>query len=110
MVLTLQQLVQQSVESKQVTVNGFPALAIVADQVAEQQQQQQQQAPAVRTLIPLQREQEKASAAAGAEAIPDFLSSHPGDRYHGEAARGPGAAANERHQPRGGPRLVPASD
>ncbi len=41
-------------ESKNVTVNGLPALAMVADQVAQQQQQQQQtqqQAPAVRALI-----------------------------------------------------------
>ena len=35
-------------------------------------------------FLTLQREQEKAAAASGAEAIPDFLSSHPnpGDRYN----------------------------
>lgn len=37
------------VESREVSVNGLPAVAIVADQVA-QQQQQQQQAASVRTL------------------------------------------------------------
>ncbi|WP_242927204.1 M48 family metalloprotease [Pontibacter vulgaris] len=48
-----QQLLQkyqlQPIESKSTTVNGLPALAIVADQKSEQQQQQQQQ-QVVRTL------------------------------------------------------------
>ncbi|WP_018478681.1 M48 family metalloprotease [Pontibacter roseus] len=39
----------QAVEAKQVTVNGLPALAMVADQQPQQQQQQQQQPP-LRTL------------------------------------------------------------
>ncbi|WP_439882510.1 M48 family metalloprotease [Pontibacter sp. MBLB2868] len=39
----------QPIESNSVTVNGLPALAIVADQQPDQQQQQQQQA-AIRTL------------------------------------------------------------
>ncbi len=38
----------QAIESREVSVNGLPALAVVADQ--QQQQQQQQQAPIVRTL------------------------------------------------------------
>ncbi|MBF9255135.1 M48 family metalloprotease [Pontibacter sp. 172403-2] len=46
----LQQYKLQPVDSKSVTVNGLPALAIVADQQPEQQQGQQQQQPAVRTL------------------------------------------------------------
>jgi predicted Zn-dependent protease len=46
---TLQQYQLTAVESKQVTVNGLPALAIVADQNPQQQQQQQQQ-ETVRTL------------------------------------------------------------
>lgn len=49
-----QQMVQQYglkvIESKSVTVNGLPAIALVAEQQAQQQQQQQQQ-PAVRALI-----------------------------------------------------------
>ena len=39
----------QTLESKRLTVNGFNAIAILADQKVEQQQQQQQR-PAVRTL------------------------------------------------------------
>ena len=47
----LQKYQLQVVENQKVTVNGLPALAIVADQVpAQNQQQQQQQTPAVRTL------------------------------------------------------------
>jgi len=45
----LQQYKLQPVDSKSITVNGLPALAIVADQQQEQQQGQQQQQP-VRTL------------------------------------------------------------
>ena len=44
----LQQYSLQPLESRQVTVNGLPAIAVVADQ--KSQQQQQQQAAAVRTL------------------------------------------------------------
>lgn len=40
----------QVVESEKTTVNGLPALAMVADQQPQQQQQQQQQAPPLRTL------------------------------------------------------------
>lgn len=40
----------QAVESKQVTVNGLPALAVVADPQPQQQQQQQQQQQPLRTL------------------------------------------------------------
>ncbi|HEY0058966.1 MAG TPA: M48 family metalloprotease [Flavisolibacter sp.] len=46
----LQKFQLQAIESRETTVNGLPAVAVVADQVAQQQQQQQQQAPAVRTL------------------------------------------------------------
>lgn len=47
----LQQYKLQPVDSKSVTVNGLPALAIVADQQQEQQQQgQQQEQQTVRTL------------------------------------------------------------
>jgi predicted Zn-dependent protease len=47
----LQKFQLQALESRETTVNGLPAVAVVADQVAQQQQQQQQQqAPAVRTL------------------------------------------------------------
>lgn len=50
-----QQLLQnyqlQPVESRSVTVNGLPALAIVADQQVQQQAQQQAQQPQLRTLI-----------------------------------------------------------
>ncbi|MEI6945964.1 M48 family metalloprotease [Paraflavisolibacter sp. H34] len=45
----LQQNSLQAVESRETTVNGLPALVLVADQQAQQQQQQQQQ-PALRTL------------------------------------------------------------
>ncbi|HSI90387.1 MAG TPA: M48 family metalloprotease, partial [Adhaeribacter sp.] len=38
------------VESRQVTVNGLPAMAVIADQVPDPQQQQQQQAEPIRTL------------------------------------------------------------
>ncbi|AHM61271.1 peptidase M48 Ste24p [Flammeovirgaceae bacterium 311] len=49
---TLEQYGLQVVESRQVTVNGFPAIAMVADQAPQQgQQQQQQQAQTIRTLI-----------------------------------------------------------
>jgi predicted Zn-dependent protease len=43
----------QAVESKQVTVNGLPALAVIAQQAPQQQQQQQaqqQQAPPIQAL------------------------------------------------------------
>ena len=43
----LQKYSLQAIESRDVQVNGFPALAVVADQVAQQGQQQQQ---AIRTL------------------------------------------------------------
>ncbi|WP_242919183.1 M48 family metalloprotease [Pontibacter liquoris] len=47
----LQQYQLQALESKNVTVNGLPALAIVADQKPQQdQQQQQQQQQVLRTL------------------------------------------------------------
>ncbi|RDC62664.1 M48 family metalloprotease [Adhaeribacter pallidiroseus] len=50
----LQKYQLQVVENQKITVNGLPALAIVADQKPQedpqQQQQQQQQTPAVRTL------------------------------------------------------------
>ena len=79
-----QQLVQQfklqPVESKQVTVNGFPALAIVADQVQQQQQQpqqQQQQAPAVRTLTYLIQDGKTIYAMLGATSGADFATYFP---------------------------------
>ncbi|HUH33272.1 MAG TPA: M48 family metalloprotease [Daejeonella sp.] len=40
----------QALESKEISVNGLPAIAIVADQKPAQQQQQQQQQQVVRTL------------------------------------------------------------
>ena len=40
----------QVLESRQISVNGLPALAIVADQQAQQQQQQTQQQAVIRTL------------------------------------------------------------
>lgn len=47
----LQKYQLQALESKKVTVNGLPALAMVADQKPQQdQQQQQQQTAAIRTL------------------------------------------------------------
>jgi predicted Zn-dependent protease len=46
----LQQYSLRPVESKELTTNGLPSLAIVADQVQQQQQGQQQQAPTIRTL------------------------------------------------------------
>ncbi|OKL41567.1 M48 family metalloprotease [Pontibacter flavimaris] len=45
----------QPVESKSTTVNGLPALAIVADQQPQQQAQQQQQQQVIRTLTYLIR-------------------------------------------------------
>jgi predicted Zn-dependent protease len=47
---TMQRYQLEPLEAKQVTVNGLPALAIVADQKPQQQQQQQQQQQVVRTL------------------------------------------------------------
>ncbi len=48
---TLQKYRLQALESRETTVNGLPAIAVVADQVPQQQQgQQQQQGAAVRTL------------------------------------------------------------
>lgn len=77
----VQQFKLQPVESKQVTVNSFPALAIVADQVADQQQQQpqqqQQQAPAVRTLIYLIQDGKTIYAMIGASSGPDFATYFP---------------------------------
>ncbi|WP_207431643.1 M48 family metalloprotease [Sabulibacter ruber] len=40
----------QAVESKQVTVNGLPALAVISQQAAQQQQQTQQQAEPIQAL------------------------------------------------------------
>ncbi|WP_317174960.1 hypothetical protein [Hymenobacter qilianensis] len=77
----VQQFKLQPVESKQVTVNSFPAIAIVADQVADQQQQQpqqqQQQAPAVRTLIYLIQDGKTIYAMIGASSGPDFATYFP---------------------------------
>lgn len=47
---TLERYQLQAVEAKQVTVNGLPAVAMVAEQQPQQQQQQQQQ-QSIRTLI-----------------------------------------------------------
>ena len=46
----LQKYKLQQVEARRVTVNGLPALAMVADQQPQQQQQQQQQQQVIRTL------------------------------------------------------------
>ncbi|WP_204743275.1 MULTISPECIES: M48 family metalloprotease [Chitinophagaceae] len=46
----LQQYNLKPLESREVSVNGLPAIAVVADQQAQQQQQQTQQAAGVRTL------------------------------------------------------------
>jgi predicted Zn-dependent protease len=47
---TLQRYNLQALETKNVTVNGLPALAMVADLQPQQQQQQQQQQQPIRTL------------------------------------------------------------
>jgi predicted Zn-dependent protease len=76
----VQQFKLQPVESKQVTVNSFPALAIVADQQQQQQQgqpQQQQQAPGVRMLIYLIQDGKTIYAMIGASSGPDFATYFP---------------------------------
>ncbi|UYZ58165.1 M48 family metalloprotease [Hymenobacter latericus] len=80
-----QQLVQQYqlqvAESKNTTVNGLPALAIVADQVAQQQQGQaapQQQAQvSARTLLYLIRYTDKNYLMLGASSPQDFNAYFP---------------------------------
>jgi predicted Zn-dependent protease len=47
---TLQQYRLQVLESRELTVNGLPAIAMIADQQAQQQQQPQQQQPTIRTM------------------------------------------------------------
>ncbi|MCC2545935.1 M48 family metalloprotease [Hymenobacter sp. BT175] len=78
-----QQVVQknqlQPVESKSVTVNGLPAIAIVADQQQQQQQgqpQQQQQAP-VRALIYLIQYNNAIYGMMGVTAATDFNAFYP---------------------------------
>jgi predicted Zn-dependent protease len=75
----VQQFKLQPVESKQVTVNSFPAVAIVADQQQQQQgqPQQQQQAPGVRTLIYLIQDGKTIYAMIGASSGPDFATYFP---------------------------------
>ncbi|WP_317128475.1 hypothetical protein [Hymenobacter radiodurans] len=75
----VQQFKLQPVESKQLTVNSFPALAVVADQVAEQQQgqPQQQQGSATRALIYLIQDGKTIYAMIGASSGPDFATYFP---------------------------------
>ncbi|AYA37778.1 peptidase M48 [Hymenobacter oligotrophus] len=81
-----QQLVQQYqlqvAESKNTTVNGLPALAVVADQVPQQQQgqaapQQQQAQPSARTLLYLIRYTDKNYLMLGASSPQDFNTYYP---------------------------------
>ncbi|WP_161888167.1 M48 family metalloprotease [Pontibacter russatus] len=76
-----QQLLQnyqlQPVESRSVTVNGLPALAIVADQQVQQQAQQQAQQPQLRTLIYLIQYGGNIYSMIGVSGINDFNNHAP---------------------------------
>ncbi|QNF34699.1 M48 family metalloprotease [Adhaeribacter swui] len=71
---TMQKYSLQALESKKVTVNGFPALAVVADQQAQQdqQQQQQQQTATIRTLTYFIQDGASIYSLMGISAKPDF--------------------------------------
>ncbi len=75
----LQQYQLQPVESKSVTVNGLPALAIIADQQPQQQaqQQQQQQQQAIRTLIYLIKYGDNIYSMIGISAAENFTNYFP---------------------------------
>lgn len=61
------------VDSKQETVNGLPAIAVIADQTAQQEQQQQQQSqPTLRTLMYFIQHGENIYHLIGASAQTDF--------------------------------------
>ena len=69
----LQQYSLQVIESKQTTVNGLNAIALVADQVPQQQQQQQQQQASVRTLSYLIQQGENIYHLIGVSTPGDFM-------------------------------------
>ena len=69
-----------AVESKEVNVNGFPALAVVADQQQQQQQQMQQQGqqnPAIRILAYFIQDKQTIYNFLGYAAQPDFQTYYP---------------------------------
>ncbi len=69
-----------AVESKEVTVNGFPALAVVADQQPQQQQQTQQQGqdtPTIRVLAYFIQDQQTIYNFLGYATQQDFQTYYP---------------------------------
>jgi predicted Zn-dependent protease len=67
-----------AVESKEVNVNGYSALAVVADQQPQQQQmQQQQQAPPIRVLAYFIQDSQTIYNFLGYAAQPDFQQYYP---------------------------------
>lgn len=71
---TMQKYSLQSLESKKVTVNGLPALAVVADQKPQEdpQQQQQQQTATIRTLTYFIQYENNIYSLMGITAAPNF--------------------------------------
>ncbi len=67
----------QPVESKKETVNGLPAIAIVADQQQTEQQQQQRQQPPIRSLIYLIQYGGNIYSLMGVSAASDFTTYFP---------------------------------
>jgi predicted Zn-dependent protease len=68
----LQQYKLQAIDSREITVNGLPALYVIADQQAQQQQQQQQAAASVRTMSYFIQYGGNIYHLIGASAISDF--------------------------------------
>ena len=64
----------QVVESEETTLNGLPALVVVADQQAQQQQTQQQQQPPIRVLAYFIQDQNTIYNFLGYSLQPDFQS------------------------------------
>ena len=69
----------QAVESKEVNLNGYPALAVVADQAAQQQQQQAggQQTPPIRVLAYFIQDQKTIYNFLGYATQQDFQAYYP---------------------------------
>ena len=73
--LTANQL--KAVESKEVTLNGYPALAVVADQSAQPQQQTGQQTPPIRVLAYFIQDQKTIYNFLGYTTQQDFQTYYP---------------------------------
>lgn len=73
----MQQYSLRPLESREITVNGLQALAVVADQQSQQQQQQQQQQQVVRTLSYFIKHGENIYHLIGLSSGADFASFNP---------------------------------